>query len=433
MKANIIYQYLDGVKDEATLTAAKKAFNEQWAVIRVAGKVGYLQLATGIIYDERNFVIATRPYKIRWAGKDQSFAVLWAEWRDRKEYAGIGFYPDNIVPDGYYNLWRGFKVKPREGKWDKLEHHILVNLCRGEQAHYTWLLDWIADIFQNPTKKKDTHVVLRGKEGVGKTKICEIISHLLGTDAAMLLQSKADLLGHFNDHLERLLFAQVSEAFWAGDKESEGTLKSFADARNVPYRTKFLSQRTGKNYTRLMFSSNEEWVVPAWSGGRRWFVLDVGDAHEQDHAYFAAIDEQMDAGGFEAFLHALLTRRITSNLRAAPQTEALLEQRIASFDRNTAWLYEVMCSGQIIWHDTHGNRCELDLKESSPTEIRTNDLFASMLADHRGTKRPPMPNNLIRWLNKELGDVFKKTIRPRGAGVRPRYYEFPALVEGQDG
>ena len=113
----------------------------------------------------------------------------------------------------------------------------------------------------------------------------------------MLLQSKNQLVGRFNVHLERLLFAQVGEAFWAGDKEAEGALKSFADAKVMTYEEKFVGLRSGMNYTRLMFTSNETWVVPAWSGGRRWFVLDVGDAHEKDHASFAAIDEEMESGG----------------------------------------------------------------------------------------------------------------------------------------
>ena len=39
---------------------------------------------------------------------------------------------------------------------------------------------------------------------------------------------------------------------------------------------------------------------------RRWAIFDIGEDHMQDHAYFAAIDKEMNNGGREALLHYLL-------------------------------------------------------------------------------------------------------------------------------
>ena len=124
------------------------------------------------MFDKRSFLDLHEPCKVQSeAGKLVPFAKVWLEWIGRRQYDGIGFYPDNKVPGGYFNLWRGFGVQPREGDWAKLRAHLLHNIRQGNHAHYVWLMDWLADIFQHPTAKKDTHVVLRGKEGTGKTKL----------------------------------------------------------------------------------------------------------------------------------------------------------------------------------------------------------------------------------------------------------------------
>ena len=102
---------------------------------------------------------------------------------------------------------------------------------------------------------------------------------------------RTPLTGRFNAHFESLLFAMAEEVFWAGDRTAEGVIKALATANIMDYERKGLDPVSGRNYTRLMIASNNPWVVPAWSGGRRWFVLEVGDKHEKDFSYFAAIDE----------------------------------------------------------------------------------------------------------------------------------------------
>jgi hypothetical protein len=59
-------------------------------------------------------------------------------------------------------------------------------------------------------------------------------------------------------------------------------------------------------------ASNNEWVVPASSDERRYFVLDVADERAQDHEYFQAILDEAKAGGHEDvqpgtcfFMHAI--------------------------------------------------------------------------------------------------------------------------------
>jgi hypothetical protein len=79
-------------------------------------------------------------------------------------------------------------------------------------------------------------------------------------------------------------------------------------------------------------------------------VLDVSDAHMQDHSYFASIASEMENGGRQALLHVLLNRDLTNfNVRLVPQTEALAEQKTHS-RRGVDRLVEILChNGYLPW------------------------------------------------------------------------------------
>src|SRR5262249_47330144 len=136
--------------------------------------------------------------------------------------------------------------------------------------------------------------------------------------------------------------------FWAGDKQAEGTLKGLVteDTNNIELKGK--DTFTVKNFIRLIIASNNEWVVPAGPSERRFCVMDVQPHHKQDHAYFGAIQEDMDSGGREALMHFLLNYDLTGvNLRAIPKTAALQDQKIRSMDVIERWWFDVLKRGYI--------------------------------------------------------------------------------------
>ena len=60
-------------------------------------------------------------------------------------------------------------------------------------------------------------------------------------------------------------------------------------------------------------------MIPAGFKERRWAVFDMGEAHVQDHAYFAAITQEMDNGGREALLYHLLNFDLSSPFGSYPR------------------------------------------------------------------------------------------------------------------
>ena len=85
----------------------------------------------------------------------------WLSHPQRRQYAGIEFVPDGGRP-GFYNLWQGFAVEPKPGDCSKFLAHVKDNAARGDEKTYLWIVGWWAQIFQQPSIKMETALVLRG-------------------------------------------------------------------------------------------------------------------------------------------------------------------------------------------------------------------------------------------------------------------------------
>ena len=136
---------------------------------------------------------------------------------------------------------------------------------------------------------------------------------------------------------------------------------------------------------------------------------------KQNKKYFKDIIEQMENGGYEAFLYYLLNLDIKDfDHRTAPQTEALLEQKNLSLEPYTEWLYEKLCEGVLI----EGNEgWEGQVKK---TELQDDcmRIFQGM-----GIQRQFSPVGLGMRLSKLIPGLKKRHFGDGG------YYFFPSLDE----
>src|SRR4029079_18950462 len=138
------------------------------------------------------------------------------------------------------------------------------------QRYYDYTIAWLADAVQNPRNKPGVALVLIGEEGTGKSLPCDEFGQLFGSHFVTL---ERGLFNNFNAHLKEALVVLGEEAFWAGDKASEGILKHLITGRTLSIEPKGKDKFTVNNYIRLMICSNHRWVVPASVEARRFFVL----------------------------------------------------------------------------------------------------------------------------------------------------------------
>lgn len=279
-------------------------------------------------------------------GDTVQLGVYWLNHPKRKDYDGITFNPVE-TPKGFFNLWTGFAVIPKQGDCSKFLAHIRDNIANGDETVFNYIIGWMAHIVQKPSDRIGIALVMRGSMGTGKGVFANGYGGIFGRHYLPLSQS-SQLTGKFNAHMKDKLLLFADESFWAGDKSAEGVLKSLITEPFLVIEGKGDNAYKIKNHLHFIFATNNDWCVPAGPQERRFFVLDVGEQHMQDHAYFAAIQKELDSGGTEALLHYLMNYQIEgANLRKFPQTEALLEQKVFSMTPIQKFWYSRLQAGSL--------------------------------------------------------------------------------------
>lgn len=409
------------------IDAVVAEFNELYAVVNESGKALVYAPAEDLIlhrrhYERISFEDLRRLYMNRkiQVGADekgnpimQSVATAWLAHRGRRQFIrGVTFDPSGrAVPDGTLNLWQGFAVQPKPGSWQRLQDHIHLVVCAGNEENFEYVLNWMARLVQRPAEQGDVAIVMRGTEGTGKGTLARALKRILGQHALAISNSK-HLTGNFNAHLRDCLFLFADEAFFAGDRQHVGVLKAIITEPYLTIEGKYQNAVQTPNFLHLMMASNEAWVVPASLEARRFLVLEVSNNRRNDHGHFAAIWNEMESGGYEAMLHDLLHRDLTLfDPRRVPATEGLQAQRKLSLGTNESWWLDVLHRGYVF-------RSKLGLEEHFAQwheTVTTELLYASYteFADKRRERHPLSRENFGRFML----DQGAKATRPRNVAV----------------
>jgi hypothetical protein len=449
---NIRVTVLDDLVDEARKNASAKTgtndnaaeiarLNKQFALVKVGKKVIVMLFNDD---DGKKFdlnvikppfdLMDVKPFEVWMANQTVSIggmknpaADFWLTHPDRRQYQGIEFAPPGAVEsEGYYNLWRGFAVTPKKGNWSLFRAHLLNNIAQGNEHICKWIIAWRAWIAQKPSVKSETAVAVVGIPGCGKTKVGEVFGSLFGTGRHHLLVKSPRLVtGNFNSHMAHLLVLQCEEAFWAGNKEAEGAMKDLISGKTHMLEFKGVDPISIRNFLRVFATSNEDWVVPANFGERRWAVFKAGSAQANNREYFAAIDAEMNNGGREALLYHLLHEVDLSkdDPTIIPLTDALLHQKKEHMSPEEAWWFETLNEG---WLPAGCKDGGVQIRGVCNKAY----LYEGYLEHVKTTLGLARRKKTKDMLGKDLAKFGAKNYRPRdGEGKRTPYYEFPPLKE----
>ena len=341
---------------------------------------------------------------------------LWLESPERRTYAaGLTFAPDIETLDRY-NLWRGWSVEACEGDVAPWLDFVTYVIADGNATHANYIIGWAAQIIQKPMTKVGVGLVLRGGKGTGKTMFGELLGHLFAAHHMIVSRAEA-VTGNFNRHLESTLLLQADEAYWAGAKSSEGALKDLLTNDRIQIERKGVDSYSAPNYTRVLFTSNESFVVPASLDERRFAVFDVGNSRQQDSLYFDGLDRWYKGGGSAALLHYLRNFDLTNlNLRLVPQTMALQDQKLEALNNVNEWLLNCLQSGEMRQASVGGNVVQFG-GVAQKSEIYA--IYASTLRDNR-FQQPIKENTFWKQL-KDYDALFHSPVQREIAGVRARH------------
>jgi hypothetical protein len=292
---------------------------------------------------------------------------------------------------------------------------------------YEFVLDWMAQTIQEPDKRPGIALALRGEQGVGKGVFAQTFGHLFG-DHYLYVNDLYSLTNHFNGHLANKLLVFADEAIWGGDKKAESCLKSLISEPTEVIEYKGKDAVRMDNYKRIIFATNNDWVVPVDKDDRRYVVLDVSSNNKKDRAYFGKLTRQMENGGYEKLMYLLESRDISKrDWSKLPMTEAKVENIVHGFNAISKWIYDCLDAGyetKLPIDNTNFFNGQSEGEEISLTTREVFDMFDLYNTRYRMGAKYTNPTSIGMWLSKMIGVTKEKK---QISGSRTYYYSIPPL------
>jgi hypothetical protein len=400
--------------------------NREFAVVPVGGKVVILRevedrqypgTRTVEYWRQQDFNLAFANRTVR-AGEDRvPLARAWIASPKRREFKGVVFEPGMAETEGHFNLWTPWPIAPQQGSWERLKAHIYDNVANGNQRQGDWLVAFMAHAVQKPAEPPGVSLVLHGGQGVGKGIVYNSFGALFGRHY-ISVHDPRHIVGNFNSHLADKLLIFVDEGFFAGDRRHAAVLKAMITEPRVIIEPKGVNAFSIPNYRRVVFASNEDWVVPAGLDERRFAVYHVNPRKSQNRGYFGRIVAELEAGGYAAMMYDLLHFDLSKvNVARIPKTAALFDQKRATFDAATNFWFERLV--------------DADTLPNTPGWV-VSVRVSTMVEEFAKTLSGPYER---RGVSTKLGMALRRlcpsveTDRPKVSGTRERQYVFPSLEE----
>ena len=360
--------------------------------------------------------------------KFEELGKWWLKHPNRRTYKGVIFYPNHTFPD-MLNLWRGFACDAIPGDCSLFLDHIRDNLCKGNTDHYDFMVGWMAHAVQFPHLPGESAIVMRGRMGTGKGVFAHTFGGLWGGHYKHITNPK-HLLGNFNSQLRDAGLVFADEAFNTQSKLHESALKALITEPRLMVELKGVDVVSMRNCTHNILAGNEDWLVPVRLGDRRFFIVEVDDAHRCDNDYFAAMVKQMEDGGRPALLHHLLSYDLTGfDVRNPPKTGELQRQQDHSMTDLEAFWYDRLEDGRIlpdegVWQtEVLKDRLVDAFMDETKTHMSVNQAkvcLGKFLIALPGLVRKRLRRQTIEWFT--VRNVRRKT-------VNPWIWCFPTLAE----
>lgn len=255
------------------------------------------------------------------------------------------------IPSHTLNTFSGYPIKARfDDEYEKPKlfiDYVMNVLCNGEKGKFDWVMDWIADIFQNPGRKPGTALVLYSPEkGTGKSTLVELILKSM-LDNMCTLVDGSRLNSQFNSFMERKLVIGIDDLEFQG-KRNAGVLRSKITQQEITIERKGTESYIMNDFCRWVLTSNHSHAaeIDFNHGERRYTILRLNSARKTDQQYWQELKKDFnDEKVLQDTLQYLLTRKIKNNLTYAYETEEYDEFASQSADPLTSYLFDLQSEG----------------------------------------------------------------------------------------
>ena len=254
------------------------------------------------------------------------FIARWMKDPTIRRFREMVFAPPPLSsPAGVFNIWDGFAVERHASPSSVVhmgedwgEHPSVRKLLEFHETllgaqNTAYVLDWFAQIYQQPGKKTGIALLLKGEEGVGKNRLTDLHREMLGRDRFLQTATPgSSLYGRFNRQREGRLLIVINESNGADNFAANDIIKDMITCDEFQSEGKGTNSYTMSCYARFIFTTNNENCLRVNPDSRRYVVLEVSSALKGNAPYFNELTAVIeDTEGRYAFYRYLMARDLS--------------------------------------------------------------------------------------------------------------------------
>jgi putative DNA primase/helicase len=220
-----------------------------------------------------------------------SFIKTWLLDDKKRKYRTMETIFDvSKCPDDVYNIFKGFDIANYSQSYDKeiteddnkllqiiLDHIRFLCDDGGEQADnmYEYVLNWMAHLFQKPTEKATTCLIIKGYEGCGKGILFNMLRNMLGNQYGFTTANPmSDMFGNFNSSSANKMLINIDEIDHKQAKGIYEELKKYISDNTLNYKQKFVDSTEVANLSRVLITTNNDYNLMISDSNRRFVLIE---------------------------------------------------------------------------------------------------------------------------------------------------------------
>ena len=157
-----------------------------------------------------------------------------------------------------------------------------LNLMVGVERERQIILDFMAFVYQNPGKRVQWALLIKGIEGNGKTYFFRVMERLMGRQTSVI--STTAIESNFTGWAEGSVLACVEEIYIQGLNKYAilNKLKPMITNDQIAVMSKHRNERTVPNFTSYMMFTNHADAIPVGDNDRRYCVISTRQTRKED-------------------------------------------------------------------------------------------------------------------------------------------------------
>jgi len=228
------------------------------------------------------------------------FVKTWLEDPTRRTVKKMDFIPQpvnkNICPKNVYNMFKGFSAQmPKEKEYDfdidnevqRFINHIKL-LVNFEEDSTNYVINYIADLVQNPQNLPEVALVFKSKQGLGKDLLIHYLEKIINSEHIYRTANLDEVYGNFNPAVKGKLIVQLNELEGKDGFAKKERLKDSITAPSLNINEKNIKQFKINNSIRFIIFSNNMNPIEIPADDRRFVVFRGAEllAKEKKDAYY---------------------------------------------------------------------------------------------------------------------------------------------------